>query len=72
VVYALYLGHLEGDVGPALFATRWARVLGAPEADLRAMAEAAARSGWLDYRSSGGMTEITFQHLDGVTGWRRS
>ena len=71
-VYALYLGHLEGVVGPALFATRWARVLDAPEADLRAMAEAAARSGWLEYRSSGGMTEITFQHLDGATGWSPS
>lgn len=72
VVYALYLGHLEGAVGPALFATRWVRILDAPEAELRAMAEAAARSGWLEYRSSGGMTEITFQHLDGVTGWRRT
>jgi hypothetical protein len=72
VVYALYLGHLEGVVGPALFATRWVRVLDAPEADLRAMTEAAARRGWLEYRSSGGMTEITFQHLDAVTGWRRS
>ncbi len=67
-VYALYLGHLEGVVGPALFATRWVRVLDAPEADLRAMAEAATRSGWLEYRSSGGMTEITFQHLDSATG----
>jgi hypothetical protein len=71
-VYALYLGHLEGVVGPALFATRWARILDAPEADVRAMAEVAARSGWLEYRMSGGMTEITFQHLDAVTGWRQS
>lgn len=66
-VYALYLGHLEGAVGPTLFATRWVRILDTTEAELRAMAEAAARSGWLEYRSSGGMTEITFQHLDGVT-----
>ncbi len=72
VVYALYLGHLEGVVGPALFATRWARILDAPEADLRAMAESAARSGWLEYRSSGGMTEMTFYHLDEATGWSAS
>jgi len=72
VVYALYLGHLEGVVGPALFATRWVRILDKPEAELRAMAEAAARSGWLEYRKSGGMTEITFQHLDAATGWRQS
>lgn len=71
-VYALYLGHLEGAVGPTLFATRWVRLLDTTEADLRALTEAAARSGWLEYRSSGGMTEITFQHLDGVTGWKVS
>lgn len=70
VVYALYLGHLEGRAGPGLFATRWAAILDRSEAELRAMAEAAARSGWLEYRSSGGMMEITFQHLDGITGWR--
>ena len=70
VVYALYLGHLEGHAGPALFGTWWARILDRSEADLRAMAEAAARSGWLEYRSSGGMMEITFQHLDGITSWR--
>ncbi len=69
VVYAMYLGHLEGRAGPALFGTGWARILDRSEADLRAMAESAARNGWLDYRSSGGMTEITFQHLDAVTGW---
>jgi len=70
VVYALYLGHLEGAVGPALFGTRWVRALDTNEAELRAMTEAAAKGGWLEYRSSGGMTEITFQHLDGVTGWK--
>ena len=43
--------------------------------DLRHMAEAAGRSGWLEYRSSGGMTEIGFRHLgrpdrlDGVLRW---
>lgn len=69
VVYALYLGHLEGLAGPALFATRWTRPLGMSEAELRLTVDAASRSGWLDYRSGGGMTEITFRHLDGVTGW---
>ena len=68
VVYALYLGHLEGFAGPALFTTRWARILDGNEADLKALAESVARSGWLEYRSSGGMTEITFRHLDEITG----
>jgi hypothetical protein len=69
VVYALYLGHLEGYAGPALFSAQWTRLLGRGEAELRALAETAARFGWLEYRSSGGMTEITFRHLDYVTGW---
>jgi hypothetical protein len=69
VVYAMYLGHLEGTAGPALFTTRWAGLLDREASELRAHAEIAARSGWLEYRSSGGMTEITFRHLDDLTGW---
>lgn len=72
VVYAMYLGHLEGLAGLALFTSRWARMLDRNEADLRPMAEAAGRSGWLEYRSSGGMTEIGFRHLDDLTGWTPS
>lgn len=71
VVYALYLGHLEGYAGPALFTARWAGMLDRDEAELRVLVEAAARNGWLEYRSSGGMTEITFRHLDDVTAWTR-
>jgi hypothetical protein len=70
VVYALYLGHLEGAIGPALFDTRWAHLLDTEGAVLREMAESSARSGWLEYRSSGGMTGVTFHHLDGLTGWK--
>lgn len=72
LVYALYLGHLEGLAGPTLFASRWTRMLDRNEADLRPMAEAAGRSGWLEYRSSGGMTEIGFRHLDDLTNWTAS
>lgn len=69
VVYAMYLGHLEGTAGPALFTTRWAGLLDREASELRAHTEQAARNGWLEYRSSGGMTEITFRHLDDLTGW---
>ena len=69
VAYALYLGHLEGAAGPVLFTTRWARLLDRTDGELRRLAEAAGRSGWIDYRSTGGMTEVGFRHLDGVTGW---
>lgn len=72
VVYAMYLGHLEGLAGLALFTSRWVRMLDRSEADLRSTAEAAGRSGWLEYRSSGGMTEIGFRHLDDLTGWTAS
>lgn len=72
VVYAMYLGHLEGLAGLTLFTSRWARMLDRKETDLRPIAEAAGRSGWLEYRSSGGMTEIGFRHLDDLTGWTPS
>lgn len=70
VAYALYLGHLEGSAGLGLYSTLWARVLDAPPATFQALVETAARTGWIDLRSAGGMTEISFRHLDGLTGWR--
>jgi hypothetical protein len=72
LVYAMYLGHLEGTAGPALFTTRWAGLLDRQASELRAYAELAARNGWIEYKSSGGMTEITFRHLDDLTGWTGS
>lgn len=69
VAYALYLGHLEGRAGLALFDTLWTRVLDTPSATLQALAETAAHAGWLDLRNAGGMVQITFSHLDGLTGW---
>lgn len=70
VAYALYLGHLEGVAGPALFTTLWARLLDTSEATMRTLAEPAARAGWIDVRSAGGMLDITFGHLDGLTARR--
>lgn len=66
IVYALYLGHLEGTKGPALFETTWAQLLDSPEVTLRSAADTAAREGWLDIKSAGGMTEIGFRHLDSL------
>jgi hypothetical protein len=67
VVFALYLGHLEGWAGPSLFATLWVRLLDTPQATVRALMEPAARAGWVDLRSAGGMLDITFSHLDSLT-----
>ena len=63
-VYALYLGHLEGFAGPALFDTLWIRLLEVDDRWVRDAAESAGRAGWIDYASAGGMLDIGFQHLD--------
>jgi len=65
-VYALYLGHLSGLAGPALFTSIWAQLLDTDAASARSLAEGAARAGWLEYASGGGMTEIGFRHLDEI------
>lgn len=66
-VYALYLGHLEGFVGPALFDTIWIRLLEADERWVRDAAESAGRAGWIDLASAGGMLDLGFKHLDDLT-----
>lgn len=65
--YALYLGHLSGDTGNALFRTIWAKLLDVPEGAARQFAAAASRLGWINYRSAASMTEVTFRHLDGIS-----
>jgi hypothetical protein len=61
--YALFLGHLSGAGGEGLFSTFWTTLLDAPSHVLREQARAAARHGWLDYKSLGGVSEINFPHL---------
>jgi hypothetical protein len=61
--YALFLGHLSGAGGEALFSTFWTALLDAPAHVLREQARAAARHGWLDYKSLGGISEIDFPYL---------
>lgn len=63
VAYALLLGDLCGARGRGLFETLWARMLDAPEHTLRDQAVAASRQGWIEYRASGAVTEVTFRHL---------
>ncbi|MFT4040341.1 MAG: hypothetical protein QM692_19330 [Thermomicrobiales bacterium] len=62
-VYALALGYLCGARGEALFRTFWVGLLDAPEHLVREQTREAARRGWLDYRSLGGVTEIGFPRL---------
>ena len=71
LVFALYLGHLEGLSGPALTATLWVRLLEADEYWIEDNLINTGRAGWIDLARSGGMTEIGFEHLDGLTGASR-
>ena len=63
VAYALFLGHVCGARGDLLFTTPWMRLIDLPEWEARAQAVVASRQGWIEYRESGGATEVTFRHL---------
>ena len=63
VAYALLLGHLADARGEGLFHTLWARLLDAPEHVLHELAVAASQRGWIEYRRSGGVTEVGFRYL---------
>jgi hypothetical protein len=65
VTYALLLAYLCGDRGDLLLESLWVRLLDAPLHQVRELAAAAARQGYLDYRHGGGVTEIGFSYLLG-------
>ena len=67
VAIALLLGYLCGVRGENLFHTDWARVLDTPVHELHTKAQVASQQGWLEYRQTGNITDITFDHfLKGV------
>jgi hypothetical protein len=61
--YALLLGHLEGLEGAALFDTIWVRALDRPRAHLIDLAVLASQRSLIDFRNSGGITEVRFSEL---------
>lgn len=61
--YALLLGHLEGTRGAALFDTIWAQVLDHPRPHLMEYATVASQRSLIDFRHSGGITEVGFSEL---------
>ena len=63
LAYALLLGDLCGKRGHALFTTPWATMLDAPIHELKELAVAASRQGWIEYRASGDVVEVSFRHL---------
>lgn len=61
--FALLLGHLQGIAGAAMFDTCWAKALDRPLAQLLEFAVAASRRGLIDFRHSGGVTQVGFSEL---------
>ena len=63
VAYALLLGDLCGKRGQRLFSTLWSSILGAPIHELTDLAVTASQQGWIEYRASGNVVEVSFHHL---------
>ncbi len=63
VAYSLFLGYLTGLRGDALFDTLWCQLLDAPPHVLHNQAVVASQHGWLEYRHSGGVTDVSFRYL---------
>ena len=63
LAYALLLGDLCGNRGQALFTTLWATMFDTPMHELKELAVIASRQGWIEYRASGDVVEVSFRHL---------
>ena len=63
VAYALLLGHLEGVRGAALFDTFWSQTLDHPRTHLIELATVASQRSLIDFRHSGGVTDVGFSEL---------
>lgn len=59
-VFALYIGYITGLRGRYLFDSLWMHVLDATDREIQEYVHLAAKRGWIKYRESGGMIEITF------------
>jgi hypothetical protein len=61
--YGLFLAYLCDIRGDALFDSQWLCLLDAPKHILLEQAQQASKLGWLEYRHSGAITDITFRHF---------
>ena len=61
--FALFLGHLDGLTGEALFDSLWTRALDQHRAQLLDLAVVASQRSLIDFRHSGGVTEVRFTEL---------
>ena len=63
VAYALLLGYLCGARGEGLFESPWVKILDTNVFTLYNLTIVAAQNGWLDYRKSGSVTDVSFSYL---------
>lgn len=60
VAFALFLAYLEGATGERLLHNAWCQLLGLTEHQLVELAIAASHRGIIDFKQSGGITEVRF------------
>ena len=60
VAFALFLSYLEGATGERLFHNLWCQLLGLNEHQIIELAIAASHRGIIDFKQSGGVTEVRF------------
>jgi hypothetical protein len=60
VVFALFLGYLQGATGIRLFTTEWAQLLGCRQEKLLELARQASYSGLVTFKHSSEVVEVTF------------
>jgi len=63
VAMALFLGYLTGKRAQRLLTTEWVKLLRIPNDTVIDLTAAAARRGWLDYRSAGGYIEVRYPEI---------
>lgn len=63
MAYAMLLGHLQGLRGASLLASDWVRFLDLDLTAAKVLADAAAKSRYIEYKSGGGVIEVGFRHL---------
>jgi len=63
VIFALYLGKIDGFTGEDLFSTNWIKILEVSDSRLRELLSQAAIRDMIDYRQGGGITIIKFDKI---------
>lgn len=62
VVFALFLGYLQGATGNRLFINEWLNLLGCRQERLVELARQASYSGLINFKHASEVVEITFPH----------